>query len=399
MIPYGTGAYWRITLALCLGSFLVFSCLYTTQPLMPILAKQFAVSELAASFSLTISTFALGLSLLIYGPLSDALGRRGLIVASIAGLFVTTLALSQVSTYPQLLALRAVQGFFIAGLPAIAVAYMADEFTPEALMHSVGIYIAANTLGGIGGRLMAGFIGEYLGWQQAFFAMGLLGVLVWCILLVALPKSLHFRPQSLQPHRILADLKTHLSNRLLLPAYILGGLNFLVFVNQFSFLTFVLESAPYHLSAKFLGMLFLVYLTGTAASALSGKLGNGFGQANCMLLGSALVIVGTLVTLLSPLPFIILGLLINSFGFFLAHSSASSWVSRNATHGKATASSLYLVFYYVGASVGGSYLNIFWQWQQWRGVVAGSISLLLVTCAMAVMLRGQQSLRATVAVP
>ena len=387
MINYGTAAYWRITLALSLGSFLVFSCLYIPQPLMPTLAAEFGISELQASYSLTLATFSLGLSLLLYGPLSDAIGRRGLILASILGLLITTLALSQVSSYRQLLVLRAIQGFFIAGLPAIAVAYLADELKPEALIHSVGIYIAANSLGGIGGRVISGFVAEYFGWRHAFLAMGLMGTAVWLILLIGLPKSTGFTAQSYRPRAMLADIKGHLQNAKLIPAYLLGGINFMIFVNQFSFLTFVLESKPYNLSTQYLGMLFLVYLTGTVGSVLSGRLGSRFGQQKCMLLGTALIMAGTICTLATSLVVILAGLLINSFGFFLAHSSASGWVSHNAARAKATASSIYLVFYYLGASCGSLYLNVFWQWQQWPGVVMGSLLLLTASCLMAALLR------------
>ncbi|MDO6749456.1 MFS transporter, partial [Gilvimarinus sp. 1_MG-2023] len=85
MIKNGTAAWWRITIALCLGSFMVFSNLYVTQPLLPMLATEFAVTPLQASYTLTLSTLTLGLSLLIYGPLSDVIGRKGLIIGSMCG--------------------------------------------------------------------------------------------------------------------------------------------------------------------------------------------------------------------------------------------------------------------------------------------------------------------------
>ena len=91
-----------------------------------------------------------------------------------------------------------------------------------------------------------------------------------------------------------------------------------------------------------------------------------------MVLGTCIFMFGSLVTLGDSLLAIIAGLLINSFGFFLCHSTASSFVSRNAKHAKASASSLYLVFYYLGASLGGFYLDPFWQANGWTGVIMGS---------------------------
>ncbi|WP_221798081.1 MFS transporter [Oceanobacter mangrovi] len=387
MIKTGSQAWWRITIALCLGSFMVFTNLYVTQPLLPMLAREFGVSPLQASYSLTISTLTLGAALIFYGAASDAIGRRWLMLGSMGGIVIMALSLSLVTDYHTLLVLRAIQGLFLAGLPAIAVAYMADEFDADALMSAVGLYIAANSLGGIFGRVIGGFAGEHLGWNQAFLVISGMGLVLWLIVMLLLPKQQHFSPRPFHPTSMLADMKRHLGNPKLLPAYILGGLNFFIFVNQYSFITFVLEDAPYYLTPQLLGLMFLTYLTGTMGSTLSGKLGKQFGQPQCMMAGSVIMMIGTLTTLTPWLPVIILGFFINSFGFFFAHSSASSWVSRNAEGAKASASSLYLLFYYVGASSGGLYLNLFWQWQHWNGVIIGSLLVLIITLMMAGRLR------------
>jgi len=386
MIELGQTAFWRATIALALGSFMIFANVYLTQPLLPLLAEDFGISPLLAGWSFTATTLMLGLSLLFYGPLSDALGRRPIMLLTMSGAALTTLALALVRDYPALLALRALQGVFLGGLPAVAIAYMGDEFSKRAVAVAVGLYISGNSLGGIGGRLIGGFVGEWLGWHSAFLAMS--GVSLVCLLLFALllPPSRHFSAGPLRPRRMLADLGMHLRNPALVLVYIIGGLNFFIFVNQYSYITFVLSAAPYQLSPGLLGMLFLTYLSGTVGSTLAGRAALHLGQPRCMALGILLLIVGSLVTLLPGLPAIVLGLLINSFGFFFAHSSASSWVSHNAGRAKASASSLYLVFYYLGASVGGFYLHPFWAAAGWPGVVAGSLLVLGVTLCSALWL-------------
>ncbi len=57
-------------------------------------------------------------------------------------------------------------GASLAGFAAVAVAYMAEEFTPRALMVAVGGYISANSLGGIAGRLAGGFISDNWGMEN-----------------------------------------------------------------------------------------------------------------------------------------------------------------------------------------------------------------------------------------
>ncbi|PYF83520.1 YNFM family putative membrane transporter [Marinomonas alcarazii] len=372
MIEVGSSVFWRGTIALIIGSFMIFANVYVTQPLLPMIANEFSITPLQASGSFTITTLTLGISLLFYGPISDALGRKGIMVMTMVGITLTTFCLSLVQSYESLLVLRGLQGFFLAGLPAIAVAYLGDEYTPEALMVAVGLYISGNTLGGIGGRLIGGFVGEWLGSSATFGVMSAISLLCLLAFFFLLPKSQHFEAKPLRVGHILMNMKSHLQNRRLITSYCIGGFSFFIFINQYSYVTFVLEAEPYNLSAKYVGLLFLTYLSGTLGSALSGKLAKRWSQPNIMVLGTCIFMLGSLVTLGDSLIAIITGLLINSFGFFLCHSTASSFVSRNAKHSKASASSLYLVFYYLGASLGGFYLDPFWQTDGWTGVILGS---------------------------
>lgn len=398
MIELHGKGFWRATLALCLGSFMIFSNVYITQPLLPMLAQEFAVSPLLAGWTFTATTLTLGLSLLLYGPLSDALGRRGIMLLTMSGVALVTLALAFTDNFWTLLLLRALQGLLLGGLPAIAIAYMGDEFTRKAVAVAVGLYISGNSLGGIGGRLIGGFIGDAWGWNAAFQVMAVVSLVCLAGFALLLPRSRHFEPKPLHPRRMAADLLSHLRNPALVLAYVIGGFNFFIFINQYSYITFVLADDPYRLPASVLGLLFLTYLAGTLGSAISGKVAQFLSQPLCMALGILILMGGSLVTLLPGLEAIICGFLINSFGFFFAHSSASSWVSHNATQAKASASSLYLVFYYLGASSGGFYLNLFWQPWGWEGVIGGSLLVLAVTALTAGwLLRHERRLSAQMA--
>ena len=379
MIEANSSAYWRATLALCIGSFMIFANVYVTQPLLPTLAQEFGVTALESSWTFTVTTLTLGLSLIFYGALSDALGRRGIMILTLTGVVGCGIGLSLVQDYHGLLVLRALQGLMLGGLPAIAIAYMNDEYAPRALALAVGLYIGGNTLGGIGGRLIGGFVGDWLGWHSAFIAMAIVSTLCLVSFVLLLPKSQHFEPRPLRPGSMARAIAAHLKNPSLFIAYLIGGLNFFIFINQYSYITFVLADEPYQLPASLLGMLFLTYLTGTFGSAISGKVADYLPQTRAMSLGILILMLGSLVTLSESIWLIVLGFFMNSFGFFFCHSTASSWVSRNATHAKASASSLYLVFYYVGASTGGFYLQPFWAEWRWPGVIGGSLLVLSFT--------------------
>ncbi|MFN6971354.1 MAG: MFS transporter, partial [Rheinheimera sp.] len=78
--------YRRITWILSFAAVVVFANLHALQPLLPELSRSFALSELQTSWSYAIGTLALGVSLLFYGALSDAFGRRQLLGLTLLGM-------------------------------------------------------------------------------------------------------------------------------------------------------------------------------------------------------------------------------------------------------------------------------------------------------------------------
>ncbi|WP_405278246.1 MFS transporter [Cobetia sp. Ld8] len=394
----------RMTQALCLGSFVVFINLYLVQPLLPLLATDLGLSSLQASLSLSVSTLTLAMALLVFGPLSDALGRRRILLWTLAGGVACSGLALFAEGFWSLLAVRALQGFLLGGLPAVAVAYMSDEMEQPALMMAVGLYISANSLGGISGRVAGGVIAEHWGWQASFAAIGGVSLLVLGALWQLLPRQRRFVAQPLKLSSMLAGLGRHLRNPRLWPVFLLGGLNFFIFVNLYSYMTFRLSEAPWSLSSQWLGLLFLTYLAGTFGASQSGRLARRLvpgaaaedgeaalaiaqrrGQALTMMLGTGIVMLGTLLTLSHSLIGMLIGLSLNAFGFFLAHATASAWVGRNAEGARASASALYLTAYYLGASLGGFWLEPFWQAAGWPGVVAASVLVLAVTFSLAIL--------------
>lgn len=397
MIDLKTPLWWRATLALGLGSMLVFINLYLTQPLLPLLARDFNVSALSASWALSVSTLGLAFGLLFWARVADRLGRKPVMLGCLLAAIVLSLLMALVPDFGWLLAARGVQGFFLAGLPATAVAYMGEELTPKALVTSIGIYIAANSMGGIAGRVFGGLLAQWGeqwggGWQTSFLVLGGLSLLLWLPLLKWLPPSQHFVPagkgQGVRP------LLEHIRNPLLWPVYLVGGLNFMVFLNQYTYVAFYLSAPPIEMAPAALGLLFLTYLTGTFASGASGWLINRFGLCRTLLGAIGIMAIGNLFLLSERLPLILLALLVDSFAFFLAHACASSWVGRSVREHRALASSLYLVFYYLGASLGGLYLYPFWTQAGLPGVAMGMMLVLLVTAGLSLRLLRRERMTA-----
>ena len=386
VIEYKSTAFYRATFALCLAAVVVFANLHLLQPLLPQLSRQYQLTPLQTSWAYTVGTLCLGLSLLVYAALSDAWGRKTLLLVTLVGMTASTLMLALVDSFASLLFWRAVQGVFLGGLPAVAIAYMGEEFSKPALVAAVGYYISANSLGGISGRLLAGAMADIGHWQWVFWPVVLLGVFSCVLIWRFLPKANTFRRKPFSLRQALADYGFHLRQGVLLLTNLIGGLSFFIFLNQYTYIAFVLSDAPYQLSSFWIGLLFVTYFTGTLGSAISGKLAQRLAPPLGMALGVVIVMLGSLLTLSHALWLIVTGFFINAFGFFLTHSLASSWVTQCASRAKASASALYLVFYYLGASTGVFYLQPFWQQWQWPGVTAGALLMYALTLLLCLWL-------------
>ncbi|MDD3677451.1 MFS transporter, partial [Thauera propionica] len=136
-----------------------------------------------------------------------------------------------------------------------------------------------------------------------------------------------------------------------------------------------------------IGAIFLLYLVGTWASALSGRLAERYGRRNTLWVMVTVMGSGLALTLASPLWLIIAGVGIFTFGFFAAHALASGWVGRRAGERRALASALYLSSYYLGASVIGSVAGMAWSAGHWTGLTALLGVCVLLTAAVALRLR------------
>lgn len=377
-IMNGTKTYKRASLALFAAGFVTFSNLYTTQPLMPIFSSAFHITPSLASLTLSASTALLAIVMLISATLSDHIGRKKLMAIAMFSTSILALVTPWSSNFVTLLIFRALLGMVLAGVPSIAMAYISDEFHKKSLGRAMGLYIAGNSIGGLFGRLATGVFTDLWNWHIALLLIGLLSFFLSFYFLYALPEPKEALAEDADSsdsgfYRFWVHLKDPARLSLFLIAFLLMG----SFVTMFNYVGYLLSGPRYHLSQTFIGLIFIVYLTGTFSSAWMGTLADRKGQGPIALISILIMGVGGLLTLIPHLMWIILALAVFTFGFFGAHSVASRWVGDFAKQHKAQASSLYLLFYYAGSSLVGFFGGDFWSHWDWTGVI-GLISVLLV---------------------
>jgi YNFM family putative membrane transporter len=376
----------RVRLGLFAAGLATFALLYTPQPLLPLLSGAFRVSPAAASLAMSAGTFALALAVIPVSSLSEVCGRRAVMIVSVLAAALLGLVAPLSASLPTLVALRVLQGFALAGVPATAMAYLTEEVDRSHLGRAMGLYIAGNAIGGLGGRVIAGVLADAAGWRVA--AAGVAGLALACALAftLLLPRSAHFSPSPPRLRALVRTLGRNLADTGLLRLYLIGFALMGAFVTVYNYLTFRLSAAPYGLSASVIGALFTVYLAGTWASTAAGRLADRAGRYRVLVAGVAVAVAGVALTLPGSLAVIVAGLVVMTAGFFAAHSVASGWVGARAPVAPAQASALYLCLYYLGSSVAGSAGGLFWSRGGWPAVTLFAVALLVVALAAALSL-------------
>ncbi|MEU4150019.1 MFS transporter [Streptomyces sp. NPDC026659] len=390
MTPGGPG-YRRMSLALFLAGVATFALLYSTQALLPLISDDLGVAAGEASWTVAAATGGLALFVLPMSALSERFGRRTVMTASLAVAVGVGLLVPFAPSIGALVALRAVQGAALAGLPASATAYLAEEVKPKALVTAIGLFVAGNSVGGMSGRVITGWVAQEWGWRTAVAVIGVVAVACAVAFRLLLPAPRHFRAGSLRPRVLAGTVRDHLSNPLLRRLYAIGALFMTVFGGVYTVIGYRLTEAPFSLPQGIIGSIFLVYLVGTVSASTSGRLVGRLGRRGALYAAAGTTAAGLLLSLAPAVPLVLLGLVLITAGFFAGHAVASSAVGRTATHGRAQASALYQSAYYIGSSVGSTVGALAFHSDGWAGTV--SVGLLAVLGVVTITLLGTRAAR------
>ncbi|MFE9447156.1 MFS transporter [Streptomyces sp. NPDC006739] len=390
MTPGGPG-YRRMSLALFLAGVATFALLYSTQALLPLISGEFGVAASEASWTVAAATGGLALFVLPMSALSERFGRRTVMTASLAVAVVVGMLVPFAPSIGALVVLRTVQGAALAGLPASATAYLAEEVRPKALVTAIGLFVAGNSVGGMSGRVITGWVAQEWGWRVAVGVVGAIAVLCAVAFRLLLPAPKHFRPGSLRPRVLGRTLRDHLSDPLLRRLYAIGALFMTVFGGVYTVIGYRLTGEPFGLPQGIVGSIFLVYLVGTVSASTAGRLVGRLGRRGALYLAGGTTATGLLLSLADSIGPVLLGLVLITAGFFAGHAVASSAVGKTATHGRAQASALYQSAYYVGSSVGSTVGAMAFHASGWSGTVG--VGVLAVLGVVTITVLGSRAAR------
>lgn len=366
----------RIALALNLTAIAVFADLYTTQPILPILSQRFGVSAGTAGLTISVVVLMIAFISATYGFLSDILGRKPVMVAACALLAVPTFLCAVAPTFETLLLFRALQGLFMPGFTAVAVAYLGDHYAGADLGPKVGGWIAATVAGGLSGRVASGLIASWINWRAPFIFFGLWTLVAAIALGRLLPPQQGV--QRVELSLAYRGMFGHFRNRRLVGSFIIGAGVFFATIGVFTYLPYYLTAPPFRLSTAVVSSIYLVYFAGVATSLITARLTRSISGQKVMAVGLAIAALGVLITEVKSIPMVLLGLVVLCIGMFTVQSTAPAFVNSNAHAAKGGAGALYTSFYYFGASFGSAIPGYALQSWGWTGVVSTCLAALMI---------------------
>jgi YNFM family putative membrane transporter len=370
-----------------------FTAMYSTQPVLPQIGAEFHVSPAEAGLTLSSVTFMLAFASLGAGQLSDRFGSRRVMLLSGGALALLCVVAPFAPTFPSLVAVRAAQGFVAPGLTIAGLAFLHNELPAAWRGRVSGLYIGANTMGGLVGRLGVGLSVERIGWRGGLGLVAVWVILGTALLLFASPmgsaRAAESRGSGARPPlRAIA--------RKLWWAPFIGGTVFFPFLTIFSFLTYRLEGAPFGLSPTLASLVYLSYVIGAVAAATAGNISDRVGRRSTIQFALLVVAAGLGFSLAPVLALTILGFTLVCVGSLMAHAVANASVSQAANplgaQARGTALSLYTLGFYIGGGLGSFVPGFALVSFGWPGVVAlcGVGVLAAAICSLATPRRPEQ---------
>ena len=185
-------------------------------PAFPAIGKSLHVSEPnSLQFMITSYLLSNAIGSLVAGPLADRFGRRPIMLMSIGFAFLGGLASAIAPSYPMLLTVRAIHGFFAAGLGVLAVSVIRDRFEGDRMARLMSLILLIFLVVPVVAPTMGQVILSFASWREIFhvLAVGAAAVFVWVY--IRLPETLHAENrQPISVRTIAGNWKTVVTDRL-----------------------------------------------------------------------------------------------------------------------------------------------------------------------------------------
>lgn len=364
--PHTPSVWIKLTIGL-IGMF-AFLHTYSLQSILPVLEQTFNANAVTLGMMVGATVFAIGLLSPFMGIVSDASGRKPLIVGCCVLMALPTLLLAGASSANAVVIYRFLQGLTIPGITVVTIAYISEEYKGSALTRLMAYYVSGTVLGGFLGRFILGHLHEWFGWRYGLCCMAAMMLLGAIWVAKMLPASQNFQKNS--PISSAFDkLREHSKNPHLLSACALGACVLFSLIACFTYINLHLAAPPFSLRTATLSNIFAIYLLGVVITPFSARLIDRFGITFTIFAALCTSISGLLLTLSQSFWLVLVGLTIMSLGVFVTQSATISYIALNISKARSLAHGLYYMSYYTGGTIGAWLAGYAYQFGQWRAVV------------------------------
>ncbi|UTJ06828.1 MFS transporter [Arcobacter roscoffensis] len=350
---------------------IVLSVMYATQPLQPLLAKEFDISVVKASQFTAIIMLFLAISPIVYGYVLEKVCAKKMLMYSSAILLVTNIFLGLSTRYETFLFFRFCEALVV---PAILTALMSilANIDKENIKYNMAIYVAATVLGGMIGRIFSGAIATSFSYEYVFYSLSL----AIFISLFFIKKLKYEGDASLSKPKV-SDITNILKDKRFVLVYLLMFCVFFVFAGILNVLPFRVKDISSSINEFQISLLYLGYGMGILVSLFSKKIVKLFKtELNTILVGLAIFTIINFFLVSKSVVFLFIMLFIFCIGMFTVHTMSTGLANSMKSEQKSLTSGMYLTFYYLGGAMGSFLPSIIYEHFGWDIMVYTFICIL-----------------------
>lgn len=350
----------------------VLSVMYATQPLQPLLAKEFNISIVQASLFTAVIMFFLAIAPIIYGYILEGMSAKKMLSIASVILLVTNLILGFSNSFETFLLARCIEGLTVPAILTSSMTILAN-IDKQNIQFNMSIYVASTVFGGLIGRVMSGFIATEFGWRAVFFSLSF-ALLISVYFISRLKLDATAQMTKAKINDVLIILKDKRFSLIYLTMFIV----FFVFAGLLNLIPFRIKEQFSDVSEFTIGLLYLGYGSGIVVALLSRKIVKYFGsEIKTIILAGLFFTAMTIFFISENIQIIFVMMFLLCVGMFTVHSVCTGLANSMKETKKGLTSGMYLTFYYIGGAIGSILPSIIYRSFGWNFVILLFVLLLL----------------------